>query len=352
MTQRKRSLVTSRAKTEIYVYAYLALLAVVSVAFPIERASAATAGRKVRMSFAAISGAVAPIWIAKDLCFFEKNGLDVDPVLIQSGPRSVSALLSGEMPIINTGANSAIAANLGGTKEPVVIATFYNTLVFSVVGKPEITNIAGLKGKVLGITQLGSLSDFTARLVLAQSSLVPPRDVTLLPTGDYNGMVVSLSKGLIDAGVISLPSTLRARKLGFREILDVGATGIEFAGTSLATTRTLARESPEIPRRVIRALVEAIHLFKTDKAASVRVLAHWTKTQDPEVLDELYRTYSGKYLLRAPAPSEKGVRAVLDSLSERLPGAKTANPRDFFEDSFVRELVESGFLKSVYQQRE
>jgi len=341
--------VTSRVNTEIYIHASFALLAVISIAFPIERANAATAGHKVRMSFAAISGAVAPIWIAKDLGFFEKNGLDVDPVLIQSGPRSVSALLSGEMPIINTGANSAIAANLGGTKEPVVIATFYNTLVFSLVGKPDITNITGLKGKVLGVTQLGSLSDFTARLVLAQAGLVPQRDVTLLPTGDYNGMVVSMSKGLIDAGVISSPSTLKARKLGFREILDVGATGIEYAGTSIATTRTLARESPEIPRRVIRALVEAIHLFKTDKAASIRVLARWTKTQDREVLDELYQTYSGKYLLRAPAPSEKGVKAVLDSLSDRVPGAKTATPRDFFDDGFVRELVESGFLKSLYQ---
>jgi NitT/TauT family transport system substrate-binding protein len=301
------------------------------------------------MSFAAISGAVAPLWVAKDLGFFEKNGLDVDLVLIQSGPRSVSALLSGEMPIINTGANSAIAANLGGSKEPVMIATFFNTLVFSVMGKPDIGNINGLKGKVLGVTQLGSLSDFTARLALAQVGLVPQRDVTLLPTGDYNGMVVSLSKGLIDAGVISSPSTLKARKMGFREILDVGATGIEYAGTSIATTRTLVRESPEIPRRVVRALVEAIHLFKTDKAASIRVLSRWTKTQDREVLEELYQTYSGKYLLRAPAPSEKGVKAVLDSLADRVPGAKTANPREFFDDGFVREFVESGFLKSLYQ---
>jgi ABC-type nitrate/sulfonate/bicarbonate transport system substrate-binding protein len=334
---------------QISIHSFVALLSLVFIVLPIDQASAATPTRKVRMSFAAISGAVAPIWIAKDLGFFEKNGLDVDVVLIQSGPRSVSALLSGEMPIINTGANSAIAANLGGTKEPVVIATFYNTLVFSVVGKPDIPNIAGLKGRVLGVTQTGSLSDFTARLVLAQAGLVPQRDVNLLPTGDYTGMVVSLSKGLIDAGVISPPSTLKAIKLGFREILDVGATGIEYAGTSIATTRTLIRESPEIPRRVIRALVQAIHLFKTDKTASIRVLGRWTKTEDREVLDELYRTYSGNYLLRAPAPTDKGVKAVLDSLSDRVPGAKTANPKEFFDESFVRELVESGFLKSLYQ---
>lgn len=312
-------------------------------------AGAAAPARKLSMSFAAISGAVAPIWVAKDLGLFEKNGLDVDPVLIQSGPRSVSALLSGEMPVINTGANSAIAAILGGTREPVVIATFYNSLVFSVIGKPGIGSVAALKGKVLGVTQAGSLSDFTARLVLAQAGLAPQRDVTLLPTGDYNGMVLALSKGLIDAGVISPPSTLKAKKLGFREILDVGATGIEFAGTSIATTRTLARESPDIPRRVVRALVEAIHRFKSDKVASLRVLARWTKTTDREVLEELYQIYSGSALARAPMPSEKGVRAVLDTLADRVPAAKSANPKDFIDDSFVRELVDGGFLKSLYQ---
>src|SRR5262249_46934721 len=130
---------------------------------------------------------------------------------------------------------------------------------------------------------------------------------------------------------------------------DVGASGIEFAGTSIATTRTLARESPDIPRRVTRALVEAIHRFKTDKAASLRVLARWTKTSDREVLDELYSIYAGPYLPRAPAPSEKGVRAVLDSMADRVAGAKTANPKDFIDDTLVRELVDSGFVKALYQ---
>jgi ABC-type nitrate/sulfonate/bicarbonate transport system substrate-binding protein len=343
----RRSFMTSRRVRRIFAAASFIGLAMIF--HPARSHGASAPLRKVPMSFPAISGAVGPVWVAKDLGYFEKNGLDVDPVLIQSGPRSVSALLSGEMPVINTGANSAISAVLGGTKEPVVIATFFNTLIFSVIGKPEIGNIAGLKGKVLGVTQAGSLSDFTGRLVLTQAGVAPQREVTLLPTGDYNGMIVSLSKGLIDAGVFSPPSTLRARKLGFREILDVGASGIEFASSSIATTRSLVRESPDIPRRVVKSLVEAIHRIKTDKPGAIRVLSRWTKTQDKEVLDELYQTYSGPYLLRAPAPSEKGVRAVLDSLADRAPAAKTANPKDFFDDSFVRELVDSGFVKSLYQ---
>lgn len=325
----------------------VALLVLTSIPILSSLAVCATAN-KIRMSYAALSGAVAPLWVAKDMGFFEKQGLDVDLVLIQSGPRSVSTLLSGDMGIINTGANSAIAANLGGAKDVVLIASFYNTLVFSIIGKPEIASVNALKGKTLGITQVGSLSDFTARLALSRAGLNPNRDVTLLPTGDYSGMLVSLRKSTIDAGVMSAPTTLQARKLNFREILDVGSTGIEYAGTSLATTRVFIREMPSTVRAVVAAIIEAIHFLKTDKNGSIRVLARWTKSRDREVLEELYNTYATKHLPRVPNPTLGGVKAVLESLSDRIPKAGTADPKEFIDDRFVRELVDSGFLKNLY----
>lgn len=325
----------------------VALLVLTSIPILSSLAVCATAN-KIRMSYAALSGAVAPLWVAKDMGFFEKQGLDVDLVLIQSGPRSVSTLLSGDMGIINTGANSAIAANLGGAKDVVLIASFYNTLVFSIIGKPEIASVNALKGKTLGITQVGSLSDFTARLALSRVGLNPNRDVTLLPTGDYSGMLVSLRKSTIDAGVMSAPTTLQARKLNFREILDVGSTGIEYAGTSLATTRVFIREMPSTVRAVVAAIIEAIHFLKTDKNGSIRVLARWTKSRDREVLEELYNTYATKHLPRVPNPTLGGVKAVLESLSDRIPKAGTADPKEFIDDRFVRELVDSGFLKNLY----
>jgi ABC-type nitrate/sulfonate/bicarbonate transport system substrate-binding protein len=324
-----------------------ALLALTSIQLLYCVAHSATLNR-IRMSYPALSGAVTPLWVAKDMGFFEKQGLDVDLVLIQSGPRSVSTMLSGEMGIINTGANSAIAANLGGAKDVVLIASLFNTLVFSVIGKAEIADVNALRGKTLGVTQTGSLSDFTARLVLSRAGLNPNRDVTLLPTGDYTGMLVSLRKGSIDAGVMSAPTTLQAKKLNFREILDVGGIGIEFAGTSIATTRGFIREAPGTVRAVVAAIVQAIHFMKTDKEGSIKVLARWTKSRDREVLEELYNTYATKHLPRVPSPTLGGVKAVLETLSDRIPKAGTADPKEFIDDRFVRELVDSGFVKNLY----
>jgi hypothetical protein len=50
---------------KILIHAGNIFLLVISIALPIERVYAAASGLKVRMSFAAISGAVAPVWIAK-----------------------------------------------------------------------------------------------------------------------------------------------------------------------------------------------------------------------------------------------------------------------------------------------
>ena len=101
-------------------------------------------------------------------------------------------------------------------------------------------------------------------------------------------------------------------------------------------------------RAVIAAIVQAIHFMKTDKEGSIKVLARWTKSRDREVLEKLYNTYATKHLPRVPSPPLGGVKAVLETLSDRIPKAGTADPKEFIDDRFVRELVDSGFVKNLY----
>src|SRR4249920_3308292 len=90
------------------------------------------------ISYPSISGAQAVLWVAKETGIFGKNGLDVDLVYIAGGPRSMAALLSGQLQVIGTGGNSLVAANLNGAKDAVLIATTYNTLVFSLMTRATI----------------------------------------------------------------------------------------------------------------------------------------------------------------------------------------------------------------------
>jgi len=301
------------------------------------------------ISYPSISGAQAVLWVAKENGIFAKNGLDVELVYIAGGPRSMAALLSGQLQVIGTGGNSLVAANLNGAKDAVLIATTYNTLVFSLMTRASLKEPKELKGKSLGVTGFGSLSDFTLRTLLRKSGFDPARDAVIRPMGGYPEILASMQSGALDGGMISPPMNLRAQELGFRELIDAGSMGIEFAATCYGTTRRFIRERRETVAQFTRALAEAIHRFKTDKAGSIKIIQQYTKTRDTAVLEETYRVYALKYLPRAPYPTLNGVQTTLDSLVDTIPAAKAATPENFVDLSFVQELDKSGWIGRLYQ---
>ena len=302
------------------------------------------------ISYPSISGAQAVLWIAKETGIFHKNGLDVDLVYISGGPRSMAALLSGQLQIIGTGGNSLVAANLKGAKDAVIIATTYNTLVFSLMTRADLKEPKELRGKSLGVTGLGSLSDFTLRTLLRKWGLDPTRDVIIRPMGGYPEILASMQSGMIDGGVFSPPSNLRAQALGFREFIDAGSLGIEYAATCYATTRRFIRDRRETVAQMMRSLIEAVHRFKTDKAGSLRIMQQYTKTRDPEVLEETYRVYAVRYLPRAPYPTLNGVKTILESFADTImPEARGVGPEALVDASFVQELEKSGWIARLYQ---
>ncbi len=302
------------------------------------------------ISYPSISGAQAVLWIAKETGIFQKNGLDIDLVYISGGPRSVAALLSGQLQVIGTGGNALVAANLKGARDTVLIATTYNTLVFSLMTRADLKEPKDLRGKSFGVTGLGSLSDFTLRTLLRKWGLDPTRDVIVRPLGGYPEMLASMQTGMIDGGVFSPPTNIRAQALGFREFIDAGSMGIEYAATCYATTRRFIRDQRETVSQFMRSLTEAVHRFKTDKAGSLRIMQQYTKTREPEVLEETYRVYAVRYLPRAPYPTLNGVKTILDSFAETImPEARGVGPEAFVDVSFVQELEKSGWIARLYQ---
>jgi ABC-type nitrate/sulfonate/bicarbonate transport system substrate-binding protein len=262
----------------------------------------------------------------------------------------MAALLSGQLQIIGTGGNSLVAANLKGAKDAVIIATTYNTLVFSLMTRANLKEPKELRGKSLGVTGLGSLSDFTLRTLLRKWGLDPTRDVIIRPMGGYPEILASMQSGMIDGGVFSPPSNIRAQALGFREFMDAGSMGIEYAATCYATTRRFIRDRRETVAQTMRSLIEAIHRFKTDKAGSLRIMQQYTKTRDPEVLEETYRVYAVRYLPRAPYPRLNGVKTILESFADTImPEARGVGPEALVDASFVQELEKSGWIARLYQ---
>jgi len=111
----------------------------------------------------------------------------------------------------------------------------------------------------------------------------------------------------------------------------------------------LIRDDPDLVRRYMASQVEAIARAKRDRNFALSVMGKYLRTADTASLSEAYDVYVQRYLLKVPLPTVEGLRAVLEELASRNPKAKEADPKKFFDDSFVRQLQSSGFIDGLYR---
>ena len=212
----------------------------------------------------------------------------------------------------------------------------------------EIKTPQALKGKKIGISRFGTSDDFLLRYALTQWNLRPDRDVAIIQLGGSPEILAGLASGTVDAGLLSSPLHLRAAKLGSVLLADLSTIGIDYQGAGMVTTRSFVRDNRDTIRRYVRAYVEGLHRFKTDKAFSLKVLAKYTRIHEPEILEETYQHYAIRVMPKIPYPTTKGIQTVLDEIGTRNPKAKTLQPTAFIDVSFLKELEQSGFIKNLY----
>jgi ABC-type nitrate/sulfonate/bicarbonate transport system substrate-binding protein len=299
----------------------------------------------IRIAYSAISGAMGPLWVAHDMEIFKRNGLDVQLLYIGGGSVVMQALLGGDVHFVRLGANAVIQASVRGAGLKMIGNTI-NTLVFSLMARPEIQTAKDLKGKKIGVTRLGGSTDYALDLALKKWGLKRGPDVAVIQTGGMPQLLGAITGGVVDAGVVSPPTNLAASKLGLRELVDFGEIGIIYPNSPLATTQSFLDQNRSTVLRVLRAYSEGIHRVRTDKEGTMRVFAKYTKVNDPEILAELYRIYGIKYLERIPRVRLDAVEEVLRSELKTASGAKAG---DFVDNSFVAELEQQGLFQSLYK---
>jgi hypothetical protein len=116
------------------------------------------------------------------------------------------------------------------------------------------------------------------------------------------------------------------------------------------TTRSqLIRDDRDLVRRYMLAQVEAIARAKWDKNLALKVMGKYLRTANPAALAEAYDIDVQKYMLKVPLTTVEAMKSVLDDLAARNPKAKEADPKKFFDDSFVRQMQANGFIDALYR---
>jgi ABC-type nitrate/sulfonate/bicarbonate transport system substrate-binding protein len=206
-----------------------------------------------------------------------------------------------------------------------------------------------LKGKVFGVTRFGTQSDLASRIAIRRSGLEPDRDVTIVQTGGPAETVAAMASGKVHAAAITPPATLQAKRLKLKELMDLSKLDVEYHVNGVVTTRRFIKSNEDTVRRFLKAYIEGAVRGMKDKPFAIKTMGKYFRTNDKEVLDETYELIIKTGFTVPPYPA--GVPDLLHDLERTVPKAKGAKPEDFIDSRFVRELDQSGFVKSVLAGR-
>jgi NitT/TauT family transport system substrate-binding protein len=306
----------------------------------------ASAADKLRIGYGAPSVTMSMLWITKEAKLFDKNGLDVEVLYLESALVQ-RALIAGNIALGEMTGSLMSAPKLQGA-DLVMIASFLNNLLYRLVARPEIKTVADLKGKRIGVSRFGAGADRATRLLLTKLGLNPEKDVVLIQIGGSPTRIAALSAGTIDATIIDPPDHKKLQEAGMRILANMEEMKIPFQHTGLVTTRTQVSQSPDVVRRVVKSFVEGIQLMTVNPEISKRAFRKYLRLQQERELEDAYQLLRS-FMPRKPYPTVEGFRSVLAELAEQIPAAKTADPKDFFDTRFLDEFDRAGYIDGLYR---
>jgi NitT/TauT family transport system substrate-binding protein len=326
------------------IFVRIILMAGLTAPMLIARAASAQE-MNLRAVYNALSGVMAPIWVAQDGGLFTKHGVSVDLKYL-AATTAVQGMVGGGEEVGLVG-SQGIDAKLEGA-DLIYVASGLPTFVFQVYGRPEIKSMADLKGKVVAVTQPAASTDYAMRIVLKRNGLEPDKDVRILYAQDINGVFTNVNAGNAAAGIMSAPTSLKAQAVGLKPIVNVTELKIPFLFTAMLSSPKVMREKNEALTRFLRGYIEAMAVIRKDKETTMRSMGKYLKTTDREVLESVYDDYKDVFP-QVPLMTAAEVKAVLDVA--KSPKAKQMKPEEFYDNSLVQKIQASGFIDAVNGKR-
>jgi NitT/TauT family transport system substrate-binding protein len=323
---------------------------IVGAAWLVVSASSLRAADRVRIGLSSFTPINAALWIAEEKGLFKKHSIDPEVVLIGGASAGgVSSLIAGDVQFLGGGGGGVINATLSGA-DVIMIGSIVNKGVQRVMARSELRRPEDLRGKKIGVTRLGAASHLVL-LIMLRGWNMNPSDVQTIQVGSSPAMIAALEKGGIDAAVLTEPTFFFAEDQGYRTLADLADMDIYYLHSMIDTTRAYLRTHRDLALRFMKGYVEGIAYFKKNRKESIEVLAKKLRTAPAQTkyLERSHTLYSSGYFENAPYVALRGVTTLLDFYSKDNPRARSANAQSFFDNSLVKELDDSGFIKKLYE---
>jgi len=306
--------------------------------------------QQVRVALSTPTPHMAPLYVGRDKKFYEKYGLDVQLILVNSGSLVAQMFQAGEIQFTANAPASLISLAAAGEK----LSFFFglsNTSPFSVVTQPSIRRAEDLKGKKIGTARFGGSSHISALIAMEHVGLDLKRDrITLIQTGVDPDRMMALENKAIDAGMLQRVATKVMTAKGFYNLLNMHSAKIPYQNTGLTVKRDYAAANPKVVDGFTRATIEAYgYIFKKENKQAVKeVIARNLRLPNIEAAEDFY-TEAQDELDRKPYPTLEGFKIVIKYVAEQNPKAALVKADEIVDNSWLKKLDDEKFIERVYK---
>ena len=261
-----------------------------------------------------------PIWVAKDAGFFEKAGLNVEPVQIRGGSLVTMAIITGNLAFSGAGAESVVAARAAGG-DVVLLACPVDTDPVYLITRPEIKSAQELKGQATAVTRYGSTTHCYLRAALKHVGLNPDKDMTILQMGAGPEIALAFDRGVLAATALTTRYAAPFLQRNWPVLVDLSTTDLVYPSSCVTSSRAFIRSETKATEDFLRAYVAGINLIKKNHHFAEKSFAKWMREKDPAITKSTVQAYA-KLFKSNPTVPDKGIQNVVLDLIKSRPDLK------------------------------
>ena len=280
-----------------------------------------------------------PLWVASKQGFFDRQGLDVQLVLVSGADKSALALVGGSVYVSSGSIDAVIAATEQGA-DLVTIGGVINGLTHMLMANKKFKTYEDLRGANIGSSGLTSGTAFVLRKMLQAKGLQYPKDYNLINVGPSAQSFLALTANRVDAALIAVPLSSDAAEMGYNIIGRAADIIPNYQLTEISTRRAWAEKNRPLMVRFMKAMVMAMRWLHDNKEPAIDFLAKEMKLR-PEHARRGWEYYIENKIWNPNAEANiEGVKTVLQIMVERgqFKGAPPA-PTKVVDHSYVEEAL-------------
>jgi ABC-type nitrate/sulfonate/bicarbonate transport system substrate-binding protein len=281
-----------------------------------------------------------PLWVAWRQGFFEKQGLDVQVVLIEGADKSVMALVGGSTAVAAGAVDAMMSAVDQGALDLTAIGGVINGLTHLILGGKKFRTYEDLRGATIGSSGLTSGTAFVLRRVLRAKGLEFARDYKMLNVGGSGPALAALASGRVDAGIVAIPLAYEGPELGLNVIGKVNEVIPDYQLTVLTVKHSWAEKNRPTLVRFMKAMVQSMRWLYENKEPAIDFLAREMKLK-PQQARRGWEYYTENKIWNPNAEINlEGMKTVIQINAERMQSkGPLPAPAKYVDLSFGQEAL-------------